>query len=181
MGKMDEVFAMGAMDQFLKAAKKVCESKVRGKKFNCMEEDDVVQEILIRVYKSVEKYDPEKASASTFFSRVMDTELLSYYRKSNAEKNKSLANAAQITDYYEEGTDAVEAECDPTEYSVSEFYIDFMYNIGLTDKEKHVFKMRYEGFDYTEIADSLGVSKPYVSQLWKSIMTKYRNCTAENF
>lgn len=58
-------------------------------------------------------------------------------------------------------------------YENTEFLLDIMYYLDLSDQEKEVFKLRSAGYLFSEIAKIMGLTKARISQIWKSIRDKY--------
>jgi RNA polymerase sigma factor (sigma-70 family) len=177
---LDELFDLNDVDEFLKATHRICNTKLR--KVNINEEDkkDVSQEILLRVYKAIKQYDKEKATATTFFNKVIDNGIMTYLRYMKNNSNILFNNILSIIDEYDEEVEdekafGVQIAGDDTEYDVLDVIMDFTNHCGLSETEKKIFKLRYEGYEFQDIAKTLGVSKARVSQLWKIILQKYQN------
>ncbi|ATO48553.1 sigma-70 family RNA polymerase sigma factor [Brevibacillus laterosporus] len=175
----DELFAIGDMDAFLSKAQDKCRKKLRGKTFAGMEKNDVTQEVMIKLYKSLDKYDADKAKMSTFVDHLINNKIKDMYRKCMSEKNLSVVNAVQILstdlDTDDENVNGASFVLGHEGYGFEnfEFVTDIMDNMKLNDREKEIFKLRSSGYEFVEIAEILGVSKPRVSQLWKGIREKY--------
>lgn len=175
---MDELFAVGEMEQFLSTAKKKCEAKVYGKTFAGMEKEDVVQEMLVKVYRSMDKYDSSVAKVTTFVDHIMENVLRDCYKKCMSEKNLAVVNANELATHYD--TDEESSISSTTEvgeidpgFENAEFITDFMEKLELSDREKEVFRLRSSGYEFQEIANLLGVSKARMSQIWSGIKKKY--------
>lgn len=176
----DELLAIGDMDAFLRKAQDKCRHKLKGQTFAGMDKEDVTQEVMIKLYKSLDQYDAQKAKLSTFVDHIIDNKIKDMYRKCMSEKNLNVVNAIQVV-----STDLdTEDEADGGEgmltlghegyaYENFEFITDIMENMQLTDREKEIFKLRSSGYEFVEIADILGVSKARISQIWKGIREKY--------
>lgn len=176
----DDLFAIGDIDAFLDKAQEKCRQKLRGKTFAGMEKEDVTQEVMIKLYNALEKYDAEKAKMSTFVDHLIENKIKDMYRKCMSEKNLSVVNAVHLVCTDMGGND----ESDGVDtgltlghvgfaYENFEFVTDIMENMKLNDREKEIFKLRTSGYEFVEIAGILGVSKARVSQLWKAIREKY--------
>ncbi|WMT39260.1 sigma-70 family RNA polymerase sigma factor [Paenibacillus sp. D2_2] len=175
----DELFAIGDVDAFLSKAEEKCRQKLRGKTFAGMEKEDVTQEVLIKLYRSLDQYDVTKARMSTFVDHLIDNKIKDMYRKCMTEKNLNVVNAIQVIstdlDIDDETGNGVGIALGHEGYAYEnfEFVTDIMENMELNDREKKIFKLRSTGYEFVEIADILGVSKARVSQLWKGIREKY--------
>jgi RNA polymerase sporulation-specific sigma factor len=175
---IDEAYLFGDVDQIITGVKKKCELKLRGKKFAGMENEDVVQEVLIKVHNSFAKYNSEKAKFSTYVDHVIENQIKDCYKKCSSEKNLTLVNALELED-----SSSREGEYDDTPYygvhigrlDVGYFNMEFQTDIrfDLGEREMEIFQLRTKGYEFVEIAAMLGVSKARISQIWKGIKEKY--------
>jgi RNA polymerase sigma factor (sigma-70 family) len=60
------------------------------------EKDDIVQEILIRMWKASEKYNKDISGISTFFTRVIKNEIFRLLKRNKLEKIKRLNSLVSI-------------------------------------------------------------------------------------
>lgn len=179
----DELFALEEMDAFLKKAQEKCRAKVGHQKFAGMETDDVVQEVLIKVYRSMQRYDGTLSKVSTYVDHVMDNMIRDCLRKAGSKSNLSLVNALDLLESTadpercnSDGQDvswSYIAGCSEPGYERMELITDVMENMHLNKREQEVFRLRLTGYEFMEIAEKIGVSKARVSQIWKSIREKY--------
>lgn len=167
---MDELLEVGEIDAILLKAKEKAEQKIRGKVFAGMDIDDVVQEVIIKVFKSLPRYDKEKAKLTTFVDHVIENMIRDMLRKAGKVSNLQVINAVQIMEDTEETIQLGEID---QEYSYLELMMDIMNGIGLNEREKEIFQLRSNGYAFKEIAEAFGVSRPRMSQLWKGIVDKY--------
>jgi len=179
MAILDELFDLNDVDEFLKATHKICKNKLNKYNFNEEDKKDVSQEILLKVYRALKRYNKEKATAATYFNKVINNGILSYISRITNNSNMLFNNILSIMDEYEEETEnngpsGVQVAGDSTEYDVVDMIVDFLNHCELTDDEKQIFKLRYKGYEFQEIASIMDVSKARVSQLWKRILQKYR-------
>ncbi|MFF2480286.1 sigma-70 family RNA polymerase sigma factor [Paenibacillus sp. NPDC058071] len=182
---LDELYAIGEMEMFYKAAKEKCEKKIGATRFAGMDREDVVQEALLKVHRYLPKYDATKAKLSTWVDRVLSSMIKDMLEKAGTEKNLSVVNAASLdlyacvkeapfSDYADQGQAyTVQVGGEDYGYENAELMIDFLEYIQLSKREKEVFNLRAAGYSPSEIADLLQVSASRVSQLWKSIIQKY--------
>lgn len=175
----DELIALNEMEAILAKAKKYCEQKIGMQKFAGMETEDVVQEVLIKIYKAVETFDPSKAKASTYFYYVIDNGIKDHLRISGSRRNLAVVNALTIIDDVANEVDKsgftdneiVLGSVDCT-FSTKEYIYDILENIGLNEREIRIFKMRAAGYQFDEIAGFEGCSKARMSQLWSKVQKK---------
>lgn len=181
----DELYGLGNVDLFLDKAKEKCEMKLRGKRFAGMETEDVVQEVLIKVHRSMEKYQSNKAKVSTFVDHVIENMIKDCYKKCATEKNLTLVNAVEIVDSYQGNEGMSSAQDKPSltaqigledvGFENTEVLLDFTYHLDLSDREAQIFQLFTQGYDFVEIAQILGVTKARISQIWKGIRLKYES------
>lgn len=179
----DELYEEGLIDSFLQKAQDACKKKLRGRQVAGMETDDVVQEVLIKVYKSLDKYDARKARMSTFIDHVIEMKIIDCLEKAGTGKNLMLVNATPIMESYgadnfemDDSMDSIQVGEVDIGYEYMEIITDLMTNLGLTEQEKVVFKLRSAGYEFAEIATYMQLSKARISQLWGGIKKKYKNC-----
>ncbi|NGQ95335.1 RNA polymerase sigma factor [Brevibacillus sp. SYP-B805] len=173
----DELYAMDEVEEILAKVKKKCEIKLKGKRFAGMEHEDVVQEVLFKTYKVLDKYDSSIAKINTFLNSVIDNMIKDCYKSTMSGKNLAVVNAIDIAglikaEVKEEGV-CYHVGVEDRGFENCEVLMDIMENMGLNDRERQVFKLRSAGYEYQEIAKMVGVSKSRVQQIWKSIVVKY--------
>jgi RNA polymerase sporulation-specific sigma factor len=175
----DELFAVGEMNLFLKKAQKHCAAKIGNRKFAGMDKEDVIQEALIKVYRSLDKYDSKVSKLNTFVDHVIENIICDYLRKAGSRKNLLVVNAAAISEVTNDSEESTEVSYQLGEvdygYENSELLMDVMENMNLSDREKEIFKLRMEGYEFVEIAQKLGMSKSRLSQVWSKIKLKYQS------
>jgi len=179
----EELLALGEIELFLAKIRGYIESKVRGKTFAGMETDDVVQEVLLKVYTAIEHYDASKGKASTYFTHIINNQIKDIYRHAGSASNLMIVNAVLLADNYDEDENenndivtkqVVLGEVD-SQYAVVETVCDIIENFSLTEREKEIFRLRAAGYSHKEIADILCCSKANISIIWKNILRKLEN------
>lgn len=172
----DELYGLGDVDSLLEKAQEKCEQKIRGKQFAGMDSEDVVQEVLIKVHRSLAKYDSSKAKVSTYIEHVIENMIKDCYKKCGTEKNLLLVNALEIEDSVDWGGDDtyVNGVMVGT-VDAGYLQVDMSYDVSITlnSREQEIFNLRTQGYEFVDIAGMLGVSKARISQIWKVIKTKY--------
>jgi RNA polymerase sporulation-specific sigma factor len=176
----DELHAIGEMDLFLAKAIKHVKVKLGTVKLAGMEADDVAQEAVIKVYNSLAKYDASASKLTTYVNHVIDNMIRDCLRKAGSTKNLMVTNADEIICNYDNTADLSVGEDISIQYGVkdmgyenTEDFIDATEHMNLTAQEKKVFVLRMEGYEFVEIAESMGVSKSRLSQVWSSVKAKY--------
>lgn len=175
----DELFDMGDIDLLLEKTKEKCEQKLRGQRFAGMEKDDVVQEVLIRVHRSLDRYDSEKAKVSTYVEHVMDNMIKDCFRKAGSIKNLMVVNSADILHEYSAdnnaNTNGVQLGDVDAGFTLVDLEQDISIHLNLNSRERQIFRLRTQGYEFVEIAEMLGVTKSRISQIWKKILIKYNS------
>jgi len=175
MKNLDEIIALGEVDMLLDVVKKHTEERVGQINFAGVEKEDVVQEVLIKVYQNLNKFDKTKASARTFFSRVIDNKIRDCLRLSGTNTNLALVNAYSLIDDYqdidtEETTNEIAVGTEDIGYS----YVEFRSIVSeFSDIEKRVLKLKMSGYTLQEIADKLGYSKSRIGQISREISKRF--------
>lgn len=175
--QMDELFFAGKVDDFLQKAKENCEAKLTGMTFAGMTHDDVVQEVLLKVYRTMKDYDQEKARVTTFVDHVITNKIRDCLRKAGTQKNLTNSNAVLVSsgDEDEEETmiSRIAAPSEEYRYEEVEMMIDIMEYMKLSTRDKLILQMRSEGYYHEEIGQKFNISKERVCQIIKAIMKQY--------
>lgn len=176
----DEILETGEIDLLIEKVQDVCAIKLRNQVIPGMEHDDIIQEVSLKVFRVMDGYDKETAKASTYFDNVISNMIKDCYRRAMSQKNLALCNAyeyseATTSEDSDEPAKTVAVGSVDHDYEYTEYMIDIMENMGLTDREKEIFTLRCNGYEFQEIAEKFGVSKPRMTQLWSKIRAKYEN------
>ncbi len=154
-----------------------------------LDQNDLFQEGVIGLIKSVDKFDISKnIKFSSFARRCIKNEILMYIRRSKKHIFTSTTNEIEIIDYKNSEDDWVN--------NISKDYEKNMINDSLnhlSEREKEVVKKSY-GIEFDKItqkkiAEELAISRSYVSRIvTKSkekmkhyIETEYKNFEVENY
>lgn len=70
---------------------------VRGRIQNPQDAEDVISEVFLKVYASLDKYDEKKAGISTWIYTITHNTVVSYYEKRQRERNLQLEWAIDST------------------------------------------------------------------------------------
>lgn len=171
---LDEMLVMGDIENFLGAIRKIASIKVRNKSFAGCEPEDVVQEVLMKVYTSIEAYDPNKTKATTFFNVVIDNKLKDIFKSLSSNANLMVANHVPLT-VGDDDDDHAQLEFaleDETEYACTDLMYDMLTNYNLTELEQKILKLKVVEFTNTEIAEMLGMSKQALNYHNKNLLKK---------
>lgn len=172
----DEIYATGDMNTLFEKVMKHTKIKLGMTRFAGMEQEDVVQETTIKVFRSLDYYNQSKSKLNTFIDRVIENAIKDCYKKCSSRKNLLVVNSEEIIDNYElseEHDCGTQIGVVDSGFENTEFLNDVLNNIGLSDREKQVFEFYLDGYDFVEIAKIIGVTKSRMSQIWSSIKKKY--------
>ena len=147
--------------------------------------DDLIQEGMIGLYKAIRGYNVEKnvtfmTFASLCISRQIMTAVTAYNSLKNSPLNKSISLDAPITD--EQGEDAILSDVIPSkdEGNPEEMFIakeQSAHTIAgifssLSKMERQVLELYKEGLSYTEIAQVLNKSPKSIDNALQRIKGK---------
>lgn len=139
-----------------------CVLRAKGTTVRGMEEDDIVQETLVSVMRGLEQYDPNKASLSTYTGKIIENCIKDCCRKASTFNLRVVC-----------ASDPLDGDCCEcaVDFDVTESVClrEFLEEVGLTDMEKKVLVLKYQGFSGAEIAERQGITAARVSQLLKKL------------
>jgi RNA polymerase sporulation-specific sigma factor len=145
-----------------------------------MDTEDVVQETVFKVYRMLDRYNSETSRMSTYVDHVIENMIRDCLRKCGSGKNLMVVNADEIAVNYDAEDDNGSASVSRYQvgsndygYENAEVMMDVMDNMGLTDREKQIFQLYVEGYEFVEIAKMIGITKSRMSQIWSKIKSKY--------
>ena len=143
------------------------------------EHSDIVQSGLVGLMKAVYYYNPEKSKFSTFAWRSIDSEIKSFLTYLNRKKNKILSDAVSVDSISsgeedEEMSYSLPDESSNVSRSAVVWYIMDSVSDELSDLEKEIFSMWFEGYTYSDISDNLGVSKKKVDNTIQKVKRMLR-------
>jgi RNA polymerase sigma factor (sigma-70 family) len=176
---LQEAVVKNDVDAILEKARRISECKLRAKGFVPAHTsfEDVVQEVLIHVYQTIEKYDSSRAAFSTFLDHIIYTKIEKCYRKGLNLNNKMFYGAMDL--------DLLDKETVFKFYSTEDSYsLDDSCKLSfnnvetktqLTPKEWEVLKLLARGFNQVEISKSMSTSKARVSQIVANLKLKVVN------
>ena len=154
------------------------------------DEDDLIQEGMIGLYKAVVGFSSERGAAfETFASQCINRQLYSAVRKSNRQKNIPLNSYISI-DSTEEGPDgsrgesivvldkiSVKAQQNPEDIVIGREEAGNMQRrlLGrLSDMEKQVLSLFLKGMTYQEIAERMRKTPKAIDNALQRIKMKVR-------
>lgn len=171
---MKNEMVINDVEKILSRVKKIAGYKIARTSFAGMSNEDVIQEILINVYKALDKYDPSKSQLDTYLNHVINNKINDCIRI--AKKHIAMSNAVRLVD------DIVgeEIEDDITTVSVEEsgyISVEYLYDIAnslnLSEREVAILKLRLMGYKNEEIGKKLGYTKAFIGRILKGIKDKF--------
>ena len=121
-----------------------------------IEISDIMQEGYIGLDEAINDFsETDNASFYTFAVLCINRQIINYLRKTTGGKDKILNEAVAIDEYVEKSLkDDFDAEFSLI-FKEYEKKIIKQIEISLTDFEKEVFKLRIDGYNFDEIANTL--------------------------
>ncbi|MCR8843917.1 RNA polymerase sigma factor [Paenibacillus sp. SC116] len=179
---LEELYALEDMEAFIEAAQNTCYKRIRGKQVTGMENDDLVQECMIRILRYVDRYDPAKSRMKTYLNRIIDTTIINKIAESKHRPSRPLNEsirfvpAQEVSDIEYGMLGGIVADYLSSEDATYEdvvFIHDFSLRGGLTPREREVFLLWTTGLSFQEIAKVMKCTKANVAGFWKNIKAKY--------
>lgn len=152
------------------------------------ENDDMVQEGMIGLYKAIKSFDLDKNNSfKTFANLCIERQLITAIKSSNRQKHIPLNQSFSLNNTaYEENDDisvldVLESNLaeDPLETITKKEYIDFVenrINENLSSFEKQVLDRYIEGESYVDIAKNLNSQVKSVDNAIQRIRKKATKC-----
>lgn len=173
-----------ALDYIMHKYKEVVNIKVSKYFIIGAEKEDIVQEGLIGLYKSIKNFDPEKENSfKTFANLCIERQLITAIKTSNRQKHMPLNSylSLNMSAYEDEETETVidvfdsSLTEDPLEtLTKKEYYIAIENAIdkSLSDFEKKVLNRFAKGESYVQIANKLNTPVKSVDNAIQRIRKK---------
>ena len=149
-----------------------------GQKVAGMDVDDIIAIMEIKIWRTLEKYDPAKASYATFISRTLDNTYRDILRKAGRAKHLALINADAVAEErreYETAADTGHEVLGENDANLLKVEIEIFANTDLTSKERTVIALKQKGYTSSHIAKIMGISAGRVSQLLSRAREKWLN------
>lgn len=161
-------------NEILNTALDVWKFKTKYIDFKGFEEEDLEQDLLIKVFVKVrENYDETKSQISTYISKIVDNHIKDLFIASSRYKNYARYTSESLdTDFNEYERDSI-LMFKEDEYSTIELK-NYLNSLGLTESEKKVIKYLFEGYSKSDIAEILNVSRARISYIIKSLKNKLK-------
>lgn len=135
---------------------------------NTNDREDLIQEIIIQLWKAWPKYD-DTYKVSTWMYRIALNVAISFYRKSNYQRNKyDTFNENLASTVHKESSDRTE--------NIEQLY---HFIAQLSELNKALILLYLEKYSYEEIGTTLGISTTNVatkiSRIKKQLKEKFNN------
>ena len=147
--------------------------------------DDLIQEGMIGLYKAIRDYDPDRHAvfmtfASVCISRQIRTAVTAYNRKKNTPLNSYISLDSPVTDEMGEDAKLGDVLASDHELNPEVLVIDrdqtsrFLARLydSLSRLERQVLELYQEGLSYSQIADCLGKPAKAVDNAIQRIRNK---------
>ncbi len=176
-----------AMDYILDKYKNVVRSKARTMFIIGGENDDLIQEGMIGLYKAIRDYNMDKeASFATFASVCINRQIYTAVNASNRKKHSPLNTYVSISGLSKEDTD-IEAvnqhERNPEDLFIDKenvSMIEYSLERELSKFEKEVLRMYIEGAGYVEIAERMDKKPKSIDNALQRIKSKVHDILAKS-
>ena len=166
MYNLKNLTADSTLDEILNETAKICEYKLNNNRVIPQQEKcDVIQEVLITMYKNLDKFDHTKGKMSGFAECVARTQIINY-------TNKLLRNSKYIDTDIDVSSQAMIDEHRSVEVNSINILDSFFKSIECSDIEKEIILLRYNGFSYSDIAKKLKKHYVWVRRILDQIKKK---------
>lgn len=179
------------LDELLEATRKLCNHKITVHSVQLptyVDREDVMQDAMLKVFRAYERFDSTKASANTYFTRIIENTIIDHIRHSQTQY--SVNDVSGVSDAYGtrilelidgnglqrrkregESTAVNDTRVKDLIYGSSleeQLLMELMLDLDkmLNERELQIFNLRYEGYTHEEIAEKIGVSRPTVAKDW---------------
>lgn len=119
--------------------------------------EDLLQEGMIGLFKAVNNYDPNKGAFPSFVKTCVLRQIIGVVKKANDNKNRGLYNYVELSQIY----DIAQIGGSPLDVLIEKEGREKIYqtiSTKLSSLEKEAFLLFILGYDYDEIATELGKS-----------------------
>ncbi|MDE6276428.1 MAG: sigma-70 family RNA polymerase sigma factor [Clostridia bacterium] len=163
-----------AMEELLEKYKRLVNSIARSFFLKGVDTDDIVQEGMIGLLKAINTFNLDgKVSFITYAHECIKNRLLDYIRNGTRLKNKALSDSVPISAVEE----ADSCSLTPEEIAINAEEVETLKLIivtSLTNDERKILNMYYDGKSYSEIAQEIGKNTKYVDNVLQKIRRKIK-------
>lgn len=175
----------GAADFLMEKYKNFVRMKARAYFLAGADNDDLIQEGMIGLYKAVRDYNPHRDTifmtfASLCVARQIRSAMTAHNRKKNSPLNSYISLDTPVTDEMGESAKLSDVITSADEKSPEDLIIDQEQNSGLMNAifenlskmETLVLELYVEGLSYSEIAQQMGKTEKAVDNAIQRIRSK---------
>ena len=138
--------------------------------------DDVIQEAMIALFKSIQAFDVEKqTSFAAFVKTTTQNHLIDSIRKSEAKNNRVLNDAVSIENMKFFIEDEQTEDFGIHEEELQDLLSNESFKSNLSDLEWQVLNLRLFKLSYNDIAKELDVKEKVVDNALQRIKQKLKN------
>lgn len=186
MGKLEleDLLILGELDELIRIVENKATRKVNGMTFAGAEPKDVVQEMLIRVYVNLPRYDRSKAKLDTFIESMLRSALCDFLRKCGSGANLRVVNGLRMDasiDPFDNPFKDKDAETYYSQigelddgYIETEFWENILHHMKISERDKRILELTAQGYAVVEIAHELGLTAPRISQIRSRLLDQYK-------
>lgn len=165
----------GRTEEFFESIKREAEFRVWNTRVAGMEKEDLIQEVLLQVFQSIDKYDSSRAAASTYFGSVINNKIRDLLRKAGTNQNLSNTNAVAVMEEYSEELGGVILHSEEPKYNTVDLRLSLK---KLDSRESKIVLLKAKGYTFQEIASRTGCSKSRAQQVYASSLAKLKEMLA---
>ena len=139
-----------------------------------VDRDDIVQEGMIGLFNAIVTFNLGEASFITYAHECIRNRILDCIRSGKRLKNKALSDSIPISSVEE----ADSCSLTPEEIAINTEEIETLKLIivtSLTNDERNILNMYYDGRSYAEIAEAIGKNAKYVDNKLQKIRRKIKS------
>ena len=163
-----------AMAHLISAVTPIARAKASDFAIARISNEDLTQEGMLGFLDAVKRFDPSKGVPFKAFAEIcINNRIVSAVRHSLNSKNAALSKAVP----FETDSDEADAGNDPADIISDKFETELLadlLNSELSDFEKKVLEMRFQGKSYAQIAQALDRSEKAVDNAIQRIRSKIR-------
>ena len=133
--------------------------------------DDLVQEVLIRLWEKLGTYDPEKARFRSWLSFVIRNIVINHVRQ-KSRRSQQMENLADTLTDSASGSEIEQMIEKEWKLYISKMAFDTVKEL-FSGKAIQVFELSLEGFDTAQISVKVGIAQGSVKVLKSRVKSRY--------
>lgn len=176
---------LGISDYLVEKYKEFVRSRARAMYLIGGENDDLIQEGMIGLFKAIRDYEPDRnASFRTFACICVDRQLYSAVQNSNRKKHFPLNSYISLSEENEEAFFRENWVENPESIIIDREAVGIMQKEikqKLSSMENKVLDLYLKGYNYDEISKIIGKSAKSIDNALQRIRAKIRECMEKQF